>query len=489
MKNNKLEVAGWLEMKFSFINASPNEGLDERERKKAIASWPPLGILYLATVLLERGIEVSVLDQPAKGFTIEETVNWVRRENPDILGFSTFASSGRTAALISNKVKEENTNITTVFGNYYATFNPERILRKYPSVDIIARGEGENTILELVSCLRNKEKYKEVRGITFRNGKNIVSTPDQLLIRDLDSLPFPDRKLIDVEYHSMVAGADVAPKKFTSIVSSRGCVYRCRFCSCTQFARNMWRPRSVQNTLEELHFLASEGYRQFIFVDDSFTLNQKRVIKLCRGMRKEKIDMEWICEGRVDNCSYEMLREIATAGCKILYFGIESGNQRILNYFNKRTTPEQSKTAVKTARKAGIDIIGGSFIVGAPDETKEEIQNTIKFAKKIPIDFPQFNILGVFPGTDIWNEFEANGLLKEGEYWETGIAVSEICPTAVPLNEIKQMVHEAFYHFIRRPSFVLEQIARTLKSSYRMKVVINNLGRIGDVRENIRSVT
>jgi len=488
-ENNKLEVAEGLEMKFSFINASPNEGLDERERRKAIASFPPLGILYLATVLKERGIEVSVLDQPAKGFTIEETVNWVEKENPDILGFSTFASSGRTAALISNKVKEKNPNIPIVFGNYYATFNSERILRKYPSVDIIVRGEGENTVVELVNCLRNKEKLKKVRGITFRNQKSIISTPDQPLINDLNSLSFPDRKLVDAEYHCMVAGANVAPKKFTSIVSSRGCVYRCRFCSCTQFARNMWRPRSVQNTLEELHFLASEGYRQFIFVDDSFTLNQKRVIKLCRGMRKEKIDMDWICEGRVDNCSYEMLREIAKAGCKILYFGIESANQRILNYFNKRTTPEQCKTAVKTARKAGIDIIGGSFIVGAPDETKEEIQNTIKFAKQIPIDFPQFNILGVYPGTEIWNEFEVNGLLKEGEYWETGIAVSEICPTAVPLNEIKQMVHEAFYHFIRRPSFLLEQIARTLKSSYRMKVLINNLNRIGDVRENICNVT
>jgi len=476
-------------MKFSFINVSPNEGLDERERRKAIASFPPLGILYLAGVLEERGIEVSVLDQPAKGFTIEETVNWVEKENPDILGFSTFASSGRTAALISNKVKEKNPNIVTVFGNYYATFNSERVLRKYPSVDIIVRGEGENTAIELVSCLQNKGKLKKVRGITFRNKKNIISTPDRPLIRDLDSLPFPNRKLIDEEYHCMVAGANVAPKKFTSIVSSRGCVYRCRFCCCTQFARSMWRHRSVQNTLEELHFLASEGYEQFIFVDDSFTLNQKRVIKLCRGIRKEKIDMDWICEGRVDNCSYEMFREIVKAGCKILLFGIESANQRILSYYNKQTTPQQSKTAVNTARKAGIDVINGSFIVGAPDETREEIQNTIEFAKQIPIDFPQFNILGVHPGTDIWDEFEANGLLKGGEYWETGIAVSELCPTAVPLNEIKQMIHEAFYHFVRRPSFVLEQIARTLKSSYRMKVVINNLNRIGDIRENIRSVT
>jgi radical SAM superfamily enzyme YgiQ (UPF0313 family) len=475
-------------MKFSFINASPNQGLDERERRKSIASWPPLGILYLATMLKERGIEVSVLDQPAKGFTIEETVNWVRRENPDILGFSTFASSGRTAALISDRVKEENPNVTTVFGNYYATFNPERILRKYPSVDIIVRGEGENSTLELVSCLQNREKLEKVRGIAFRNGKSIVSTPDQPLIKDLDSLPFPDRDLIDVDYHSIIAGANVAPKKFTSVVSSRGCVYKCRFCCCTQFARNMWRPRSVKNTLEELHFLASEGYEQFIFVDDSFTLNQKRVIELCRAMRKEKIDMDWICEGRVDNCSYEMLSEIAKAGCRILYFGIESANQRILNYFNKQTRPQQSKTAVQAARKAGIDAVIGSFIVGAPDETRQEIQNTIEFAKQIPIDFPQFNILGVYPGTDIWNEFETKGLLDGHEYWEMGVTVSEICPTAVPFNEIRQMIHDAFYHFVRRPSFILEQIIRTLQSSYRMKISITNLSRINDIRKNISRI-
>jgi radical SAM superfamily enzyme YgiQ (UPF0313 family) len=477
-----------VEMKFSFINAGPNEDLDERERRKSIGSFPPLGILYLAAVLEERGIEVSVLDQAAKGFRIEETVRWVKKEDPDILGFSTLASSGRTAALISNEVKRENPNIVTIFGGYYATFNSERILHKYPSVDIIVRGEGENTVIDLVDCFEKKGELKDVLGISFRDKNRVTSTPDRPLIRDLDSLPFPNRELIDVNYHCMIAGANVAPKKFTSVVSSRGCVYRCRFCSCTQFARNMWRPRSVENTLEELNFLASEGYKQFIFVDDSFTMNPKRVVKLCREMRKERIDMDWICEGRVDNCSYEMLREIARAGCRILYFGIESANQRILDYYNKRITPKQSENAVKTARKAGIDVIIGSFIVGAPDETREEIQNTIQFAKKVPIDFPQFNILSVYFGTDLWDEFNATGWLEKGEYWETGVAVSEICPTAVPLNEIKQMVHEAFYRFILRPSFVLNQLVRTLSSSYRMEVLIDNLRRIDSIRENVRSV-
>jgi radical SAM superfamily enzyme YgiQ (UPF0313 family) len=476
-------------VKVSFLNASPNLDLEDRERKKGIASFPPLGILYLSTLLEEEGVDVSVLDQPAKGFTMEETINWIEKENPDLLGFSAVASSGRNAALICKIVKERNPNIINVLGNYYATFNAERILKKYPAVDIIVRGEGENTIIELLECLEKKKDLKKVLGITFRRGEKIVSTPERPLIRDLDALPFPNRKLIDSFYHCIIAEANVAPKKFTSVVSSRGCVFNCRFCSCSKFARGIWRQRSVENTLEELHLLASEGYKQFIFVDDSFTLNQKRAIKLCQAMRKEKIDMEWICEGRVDNLSSELAREIERAGCKILYFGIESGNQRILDYYNKQTTIKQSEIAVKRARKVGIDVIIGSFIVGAPDESREEIKNTIEFAKNIPIDFPQFNILGIYPGTEIWDEFERGGFLKEGDYWETGIAVSELCPTAVPLNETKRMIHEGFKDFIWRPSYILKQIGRTVKSSYRLNVLRNNLGRIDDILDSVKSIT
>ena len=476
-------------MKFCFVNAGPNPDIDEREAKKSLGAWPPLGILYLAAVLEEKGVEVTVLDQAAKGLTIEETVKWVKAANPDILGFSTFATSGRTAALISQEVKKENPNVTVVFGNHYATFNPERVLRKYPAVDIIVRGEGERTVVQLADCLKHDGRLKDVLGINFRTEDGVASTPDSPLIKDLDSLPFPDRSLVDEDYHSVMAGANVAPRKFTSVVSSRGCVYRCRFCSCTQFAQSRWRPRSVENTMEELSFLASEGYKQFIFVDDNFTANPKNVIRLCREMRKEKLDMEWICEGRVDNGSYEMFWEIAKAGCRILYFGIESANQRILDYYNKRITPEQSRKAVQTARKAGADIIVGSFIVGAPDETREEIRNTIEFANNIPIDIPQFNILGVFPGTELWDEFEAKSLLKGGDYWETGIAVSEICPTAVPNSEIRQMVHAGFYQFARRPSFLSKQAARLVRSPYRFRTMLHNLTRLGGIIEDLRTVT
>jgi len=478
-----------LRMKFSFIVPNPNVELPVSEKKKAIGSWPPLGTLYIATILKNEGIEVSVLDQSAQGFSIKGTVEWVKREDPDILGFSTLTSSGRTAAIIAEKVKKENPNLTTVFGNYHATFNAERILRTYPFVDMIVRGDGEHICLELVKCLGGKGDLKEVLGITFKKKNRIVSTPDRPLLKNIDSLPLPDRELLDVEYHSTIVGAIVAPKKFTSILSSRGCVFRCRFCGCRRFARNFWRPRSVENILEELRLLVSEGYRQFLFVDDNFALNQKRVMKLCQEIRKEKMDIQWICDSRVDHCSYGMLRESVKAGCIMMYFGIESANQHVLDYFNKQITPGQSEVAVRAARKAGVDVIVGSFILGAQNETRQEIQNTLKFAQRLKLDVPQFNILGAFPGTDLWDELVMKGVIDADKYWETGLCVSEVSSDTVPFEEIQRMIHEYFYNFLLRPSYIAAQLMRTLKSRYRLNVMLNNLNRRGVIAESLRQLT
>lgn len=472
-------------MKVSFVNPSPNAEL--KDRIKGEASWPPLGLLYMATILNERGIESTILDQPAKGYSIEDTVEWILRSEPDVVGFSGLSMSGRNAALTSMELKRRNPEMTVVMGGLYATFNSERVMSKYPSVDIVVRGEGEETIAELVDVLEAGAPLKDVAGITYREGESIKSTPDRPLIEDLDSLPIPDRSLLDDEYHSKISGANIAVDKFTSVVSSRGCAYKCRFCCCTKLGRGRWRARSVDNTLEELHYLASEGYEQFIFVDDCFTLNPKRAIEICSRMRAEGLDFEWICEGRVDSSSYEMMREISRAGCKILYLGIESANQRILNQYNKMTTPQQSEEAVRSARKAGMDLIMGTFIVGGPDETREEIQNTLDFAKKVDIDIPQFNVLGVHPGMDLWEELLSKGYVDEETYWETGIGVSKISPTAVPFEEIVGMITEAVRSFTFRPGFLLRGLWRTLASSYRRGVVWNNLGNWRDFLETFRN--
>jgi radical SAM superfamily enzyme YgiQ (UPF0313 family) len=475
-------------MKFSFINPGPNPELPIEDTKKMISAAPPLGMLYIAAILRIAGIEVSMLDQAAEGLSIKGTVDWVKKENPDILGFSTLNSSGRKAAITAEAVKKENPNLIIVFGNFYATFNAERILKKYPSVDVIVRGEAENSTLELVKFLEKGKRLKEVSGITFREKGQIVSTYDRPLIKDVDSIPFPDRELLHIEYHNTTSGVNVAPKKFSSFASSRGCVFQCSFCGCRRLARNLWRSRSVENILEELHILASEGYKQLMFVDDNFTLNPKRVIKLCQRMRKEKIDIEWISEGRVDHCPYDMIREMVKANCRMMYFGIESANQTVLNYYNKQTTAEQAKAAVKNARKAGVDVIVGSFILGAPNETRKEIQNTLTFAEKLKVDIPQFNILAAFPGTDIWEELKMKGLLDEEEHWETGVLVPNFSPNAVPCEEIERMIHENYRSFLLRPSYILSQGVRMLTSPYRFNLLINNLTRIDTIAESVRYI-
>jgi anaerobic magnesium-protoporphyrin IX monomethyl ester cyclase len=241
--------------------------------------------------------------------------------------------------------------------------------------------------------------------------------------------------------------------------------------------------------MEELHLLSSQGYKQFLFVDDNFTLNPKRVIKLCQRLKKEKVDIEFFAEGRVDNCPRDMLQEMVRADCRMIYFGIENGTQRILDYYDKRTTPKQAEDATRNARKAGIDVIVASFILGAPNETRQEIQHTLTFAQKIHVDIPQFNILATFPGTDIWEELKMQGILDEEKHWETGVMVSEVSPDAVPRQEIEQMIHDAYQRFFVRPDYIVKELIKIGTSSYRLNVLLNNLKRVDAVAEGVKLVT
>jgi anaerobic magnesium-protoporphyrin IX monomethyl ester cyclase len=438
-------------------------------------AWPPLGILYCAELLKSGGIDVTLLDQPAKRFSLEQTVNWVKKEDPDILGFSVLLSTAKEAPKIAERIKVENPNIIIIFGSHHSTFNAERILKKYPFVDIVIRGEGEYTSLEVAECIEKKIDLGKVKGISFRKKGRIVSNPDRPINKDIDTLPFPDRNLPDAQYVSAIFGAKINTKKFTTIISSRGCPFKCSFCGIRQFTRRVWRPRTVENVMAELEYLTSEGYEQFLFADDNFTLDAKRVSKLCRRIKKEGMDIEWFCDSRVDQVNYDVFREMVNAGCRCLFFGIESGTQRILDYYKKGITPEQSERAVQKARKAGIDIIVGSFIVGAPDETPREILNTLQFANKLDIDVPDVNILGTHVGTDIWSELVAKNLLNEDEQWEDEICIPRDVPTSVPYKEVRALIFEYFRAFYLNPKQLLTELLRTSRSSFRIGAVLQNI--------------
>ncbi len=478
-------------MKISLIFPKPpKEGIfcgtvegAERYNKEKIDFYGflPMGILYLATILSKNNYDVSILDQFAKGYSNQRTLEWIKHEDPDILGFSTIttAGTGITSATIAKKVKEDiNPNVKILFGNYHATFNDTRILKKYPFIDACIRGEGENTMLEIAEkfekgLFENGQGFEDIRGVTYRDNGRIIRNNDRPLIENIDELPFPDRKLLgDVEYKSEVEGLDIALGKFTTIASSRGCAFKCSFCSSSMFW-SKWRPRTPENIVEELSLLESQGYQNLLWIDDNFTISKKRLMKLSYLVRKEKIDMDWMAEGRVTQSSRELLTAMKLMGCKILSFGVESGSQRILDWYNKKINLNQVNDAIKNSKKVGIDLILANFIVGAPIETREEIIRTLNLSLKLDIDFPQFHILGIIPGNWIWDQMVKEKKINPDKCWEVGTAV-----LSIPLSEIMERIRDTHRRFMMRPRYISRQILKTLSSRYRLKGIMHNVKNI-----------
>ena len=449
------------------------EAEEYNEEKINFYGFPPMGILYLATYLNENNYDVSIFDQFARGASLDRTLNWIKREDPDILGFSTIttAGTGITSAEIARRVKEEiNPNVKILFGNYHATFNDTRILNKYPFIDACIRGEGENTLLEIAEKTEKGRDFEDIRGLTYRENGRIIRNDDRPLIESIDILPIPNRKLLgNVEYKSEVEGLDISLGNFTTAASSRGCAFQCTFCSSSMFWHK-WRPRSPKNIVEELSLLESQGYQNLYWIDDNFTINKKRLMELSYLVRKEKIELNWMAEGRVTQSSRELLSAMKHMGCRIISYGIESGSQRILDWYKKNITLNQVYDALKNSRKVGMDIVLGNFIVGAPIETREEIIETFKLSVKLNIDFPQFHILGIIPGNWIWDQMVQEKRINPDECWEVGTAVLPI-----PLSEIMAGIKVAHRKLMQRPRYMSRQIYKTLKSKYRLKAFLYNI--------------
>ncbi|MFX1297917.1 MAG: B12-binding domain-containing radical SAM protein [Promethearchaeota archaeon] len=467
-------------IKIALVNPGPLDAvLDEKRRGTVVASQPPLGILYISAMLKRENYHVDVIDQVAYGYDLEQILKWIKRKDPDVLGLSTITLSffSLNAIAIAKEIKKWNPNIKIVFGNKHATYNDVRILKKYDFVDVCVRHEGENTILELLNAFSKQLPLKNIRGITFSENGRIIRNEERERIKDLDALPFPDRKSLKVPYKAGFGVLELVPSGYTSLTTSRGCPRKCTFCDGTR--TRGYRARSIENVIEELDYLQNEGYKFVNFIDDNFTLNRKRVMKLCSLMKKNKIELDWACSGRVDQAAPEMLEDMQRKNCRMLFYGMESANQRILNYYKKGITPRQMISAVKNARRAKIPILVGSFILGAPGETLQEILNTLKFLTKLDIDYPALNVLFSMPGTDIWDDLVEKKIIDAEKYWETGVVVPDVDPSGVPTSKIYDLIIEMLKKFIMRPKYILKEIYMNFTNSYRLRngirVLINNL--------------
>lgn len=427
---------------------------------------PPLGLCYIAEVLEMAGHEVRIIDGQAEHKSVEMISRDVLDFEPDVAGITATTPMINDAARIAELVKKENEEIKVVVGGPHVTAMPIETLEAFPHIDVGVVGEGERTMSLIASSISDGRPLSNISGIVWRHGDTVVYNHPGPLIQDLDMLPFPARHLCNPSlYWSISAHGEVGI--FTTIESSRGCPFQCIFCYPI-FGRTT-RFRSAQNVVDEMESVHNDFNVKIIgFVDDTMTVNRKRMLRLCdevihRGLHK---DVEWGCTTRVDTIDEELLRRMRKAGCVRINYGIESGDPDILKILKKGITLEQAEKAVDIANKVGIETVA-YFILGHPYETRETIKGTVNFARKLKADVVEFSIMTPFPGTELWRMIEEKRggikLLSENwsefaHYGHAVISVNDISP-----DDLLRYQRLAFREYYLRPSYIIPQLFKCLR--------------------------
>ncbi len=426
---------------------------------------PPLGLATLAAVLKEEGFSAGILDAPVLGLSMEGVLEKIAELRPMVVGFSSLTPTFNRTLFLAEKLRERFPEIVLVVGGHHATILPEEVMKK-GVFDVLVYGEGEKTFTELLSELKRdkkiiekKEKLKKIDGIYFLSGEKIVKTKPRELIEDLDKLPFPARELLPMEKYLPLPN-QYKRKPVANMVLIRGCPYNCTYCSSHSMFGRKIRARSPFKAVEEMKRIIKEfGIKEISFWDDTLTANKKWLHELCDLMIKEKLDLTWSCYGRVNTVDKGLLDKMKEAGCWNIFYGIESGSQKLLDIINKRTNPEQIRKAVKLTKEAGIEA-RGSFMLALPGETPELAEKTIDFAVELDVDYAQFCITTPFPGTQLYEDAKKYGKLIEDfdkySIWE---------PVFIPhgyksIEEIKELQKKAFRKFYLRPNYVLKRILK-----------------------------
>jgi len=358
---------------------------------------PPLSLGYLASFLKKNGFDVKIIDGLNFDYSIYDIVK--QCQDSDVIGINCLSAYFKETAELSRQLKRKGKIV--VIGGPHASALPDLTLKE-TEADYVVVGEGELSILELMQRLENNDSTDNIPGIKNRNSHGFVK---RKLIDDLDSLPFPDWQQIDPRiYKKAPHGGLVKSFPVAPITSSRGCPFECTFCASPYLWDRKIRFRSPENVVDEIEYLIKNfGVKEIHFEDDNLTLKRKHVEDICELILKRQIKINWATPNgiRIDTVDDKLLKLMKRSGCYSIAFGIESGNQRILDNIKKKTDLNRYNEITQAAKKAGL-ITQGFFIFGLPGETEQTINETIRFAKRIPLDKAQFLILDILPGSQLW---------------------------------------------------------------------------------------
>jgi anaerobic magnesium-protoporphyrin IX monomethyl ester cyclase len=445
-------------MKFLLLRPAFQEENNQSPNKQSL-NLPPLGLLYVGASLEKDGHKVEILDYFAENISKNKLKN--KLKSSDAVGISVYTDHCKASVDISKSIKEIDSDIPLIIGGPHCTFFQKQSLNDIPSADISVAGEGEHVILEIAKYLEGKIKLASIPGIFYKEKDLICSGKQLKVIENLDEIPFPARHLVEkYDYNTLSFGYSFK-KKVTNLISSKGCPFHCRFCSRYGNIINNWsfRIRSAENVVKEIKEI-SEIYKSIVIVDDNFLADKKRAHKIFDMLLESNLDIDLLIQGaRVDTAERDLYLKMKKAGVKYIFYGLESGNQDVLDFYNKKITLQQIRNTVKLARKMKF-FIGASFIIGAPIETDKHIQNTIKLTRSLPLDRVNFVPLIYRMGSSLWVDAVKNKKIKPDQY--EVLADKSHNLSNFTEDELVDYTAKAFISFYFRPNYMFEQLFKTL---------------------------
>ena len=435
---------------------------------------PPISLGLLATQIRNEH-DVRILDALKDKCNAEAVANIAVSEGYNVVGFQSWSKDIHEIKSTCLKIKEENPEVVTITGGIHPSMAPKGTLDFFGEcLDFAYVGEGEIGFKMLLNAVSTKDQspsiLASIPGLAWRDGKKIIINENSL-INDLDALGFPAWDLMAPStYPKAPHGAFYRNFPIAPIIATRGCPFPCTFCAARVASGAKLRSRSLEHVLKELEMLYHDfGVREFQIEDDNFTLNNRYVEKFCNALLSSGIRMPWSFPNgiRLDTMERSLLKLMKKAGCYALNFGVEAGSQRVLDMIKKDLTLDQIRSQLTMAKEEGFDI-GGFFIVGFPSETKEEIEETVRFACSLPLDRIGVSYFQPFPGTPLYYELVEKGEIDEN--WanchHTSLQSLTYIPSTLTAEELQYYRRKMLRAFYFRPTTVVNMLKQVRSPSH-----------------------
>lgn len=426
----------------------------------SLGAKPPLGPMFVASYLKQNSShDVKIIDCQVLGLSDEQIRDEIQTYQPDIVGITAWTDFWYDAWKCIQIAKEVSPEIHVSVGGPHIGIYPEITLEN-SGCDSVIVGDGEVPFFWLANAISNGQTPENLPGLHFKE-HGVKGCEKKFYIHgDLDTLPWPDRTMLPYEkYRSVLSKSDFV----TTMITSRGCPYKCTFCKLS-FQKALF--RSAEDVVNEMEQIAALGIREIEIYDDTFTWSKKRLIEICDLIVERGLDLDWAIRDRVSSPTPETMEHLARAGCRRIHFGIESGSNKTLERIKKSIDVDQAIEAVRLAKQHGIEVLT-YFMLGLPGETLEDMQETARFAGRLDPDYATFSVTVPYAGTEMYEEGLSSGVIPQ-DFWSE-YAAHPVADFTIPyfweehLNkeELLKIRDEATRRFYFRPKYVFRQLRQT----------------------------